>query len=127
MEQPREPVGELVRTPTPTHSRRGLAAAIAIFALTVGQLAIATFNNPAGLVKAGQSHLRASNSSGQPMIGIPGDAGKGSLLSGALEMSNVELAQEFTNLIIAQRGFQANSRVITTSDQMLQDLVDIKR
>ena len=51
----------------------------------------------------------------------------GTLLGGAIEMSNVDLAQEFTNLIIAQRGFQANSRVITTSDQMLQDLVDIKR
>jgi flagellar hook protein FlgE len=51
----------------------------------------------------------------------------GTVLAGALEMSNVDLAQEFTNLIIAQRGFQANSRVITTSDQILQDLVDIKR
>jgi flagellar hook protein FlgE len=51
----------------------------------------------------------------------------GTILAGGLEMSNVDLAQEFTNLIIAQRGFQANSRVITTSDQILQDLVDIKR
>jgi len=59
-------------------------------------------------------------------IGIPGSGGRGDLLGGALEMSNVDLAREFTSLIVAQRGFQANSRVITSSDEMLQDLVNIK-
>ena len=60
-------------------------------------------------------------------MGTPGSAGMGSVVSGALEMSNVDLAQEFTNLVIAQRGFQANSKVITTSDEILQDLVAMKR
>ena len=61
------------------------------------------------------------------MIGLAGVAGRGVLNSGALEMSNVDLAQEFTQLIVAQRGFQANSRVITTSDEMLQEVVNLKR
>ena len=61
------------------------------------------------------------------MIGLAGVAGRGVLNSGALEMSNVDLAEEFTGLIVAQRGFQANSRVITTSDEILQDLVQLKR
>ena len=61
------------------------------------------------------------------MLGFAGEGSTSSIASGALEMSNVDLAQEFTNMIVAQRGFQANGRVITTSDQMLQDLVDLKR
>ena len=93
----------------------------------LAQLAMAGFTNPAGLVKAGASHLRAASGSGAPTIGVPGEAGRGSFAAGSLEMSNVELAQEFTNLMIAQRGFQANSRIISTSDEMLQELVNIKR
>ncbi len=65
--------------------------------------------------------------SGAALVGIPGEDGRGTLTGGGLEMSNVDLAQEFTNLIIAQRGFQANSRVITSSDEILQDLVNLKR
>jgi flagellar hook protein FlgE len=65
--------------------------------------------------------------SGQAQLGVAGSAGRGSLQAQALEMSNVDLAQEFTNLVIAQRGFQANSRVITASDEILQDLVNLKR
>jgi flagellar hook protein FlgE len=65
--------------------------------------------------------------SGVAMIGTAGTGGRGQLLSGALEMSNVDLAEEFTGLIVAQRGFQANSRVITSSDEILQDLVNLKR
>ena len=80
-----------------------------------------------GLEKVGNSAYRSTTNSGNAQIETPGAGGVGTLLGGALEMSNVDLAQEFTNLIIAQRGFQANSRVITTTDQMLQDLVDIKR
>jgi flagellar hook protein FlgE len=93
----------------------------------MAKVALAGFNNPMGLEKAGNSTYRSTTNSGNPQINVPGSGGVGTLLGGAVEMSNVDLAGEFTNLIIAQRGFQANSRVITTSDQMLQDLVDIKR
>ena len=95
--------------------------------LTIAQIALANFNNPAGLEKIGNTSFRSTYNSGLAQVGIPGTGGRGELLGGSLEMSNVDLAAEFTNLIIAQRGFQANSRVITTSDQMLQDLVDLKR
>jgi flagellar hook protein FlgE len=93
----------------------------------IGQVALASFNNPAGLEKAGASTYRMSVNSGLPQIGAPGSGGRGTLSGGTLEMSNVDLAQEFTNLIVAQRGFQANSRVITASDELLQDLVNLKR
>lgn len=95
--------------------------------LTMAKLALANFNNPPGLEKIGSTSFRSTTNSGLAQVGEAGSGGRGQLLGGALEMSNVDLAQEFSNLIIAQRGFQANSRVITTSDQMLQDLVDIKR
>jgi flagellar hook protein FlgE len=95
--------------------------------LNMAKIALANFNNPAGLEKVGATCYQSTTNSGIPQIGTPMTGGRGQLLGKALEMSNVDLAQEFTNLIIAQRGFQANSRVITTSDQMLQDLVDIKR
>jgi flagellar hook protein FlgE len=97
----------------------------------LGQIQIATFANPAGLAKVGGSLLRATVNSG-PVIagatpGVPGADGRGLLAVGVLEMSNVDLAQEFTNLIVAQRGFQANSRIITASDEVLQELVNLKR
>jgi flagellar hook protein FlgE len=95
--------------------------------LNMAKIALANFNNPMGLEKVGATAFQSTTNSGLPQIGTPMSGGRGQLLGKALEMSNVDLAQEFTNLIIAQRGFQANSRVITTSDQMLQDLVDIKR
>ena len=95
--------------------------------LVMAKLALANFNNPPGLEKIGNTSFRATVNSGLAQVGTAGSGGRGQLLGSTLEMSNVDLAQEFTNLIIAQRGFQANSRVITTSDQMLQDLVDIKR
>ena len=91
------------------------------------QIATANFANPGGLEKAGDTAFLASNASGAPIAGAPGVNGMGMVLGGSLEMSNVDLAQEFTNLIIAQRGFQATSRVITTSDQVLEELVNIKR
>jgi flagellar hook protein FlgE len=93
----------------------------------LGKLALATFANPGGLEKAGASTYRPGNNSGLALVGTAGTGGRGSLLAGALEMSNVDLAEEFTGLIIAQRGFQANSRVITSSDEVLQDLVNLKR
>jgi flagellar hook protein FlgE len=94
---------------------------------SLGQLCLASFNNPGGLEKAGNSSFRVGDNSGVAMIGLAGVAGRGVLNSGALEMSNVDLAEEFTGLIVAQRGFQANSRVITASDEILQDLVNLKR
>ncbi|MGY1723143.1 flagellar hook protein FlgE [Blastococcus sp. SYSU DS0533] len=93
----------------------------------LGQLAMASFNNPSGLEKAGNSAFRVGDNSGVAMIGLAGQGGRGVLSSGALEMSNVDLSEEFTGLIVAQRGFQANSRVITASDEILQDLVNLKR
>ena len=93
----------------------------------IGRIAIATFVNSNGLTRLGQSSFAASANSGAPAIGAPNDAGRGSLQGGTLEMSNVDLAQEFTQLIMSQRGFQANARTITTSDELLGELVNIKR
>jgi flagellar hook protein FlgE len=94
---------------------------------TLGQVAMATFKNVNGLEKVGNSQYRTTVNSGYAQVGQPGSAGMGQVISGALEMSNVDLAQEFTNLVVAQRGFQATSRVITTSDEILQELVNMKR
>jgi flagellar hook protein FlgE len=94
---------------------------------TLGQIALANFNNVNGLEKVGDSMFRSTVNSGLPQVGVAGTGGLGVMTSGTLEMSNVDLAQEFTNLVIAQRGFQANSRVITTSDELLQELVNLKR
>ena len=93
----------------------------------IGRLAMASFANPSGLAKAGNTAFRVGDNSGQPAIGEANAGGRGTLAAGALEMSNVDLAEEFTGLIVAQRGFQANSRVITSSDEVLQDLVNLKR
>ena len=93
----------------------------------MGVVAIADFNNPMGLEKVGETAFRASANSGAAQLDTAGQGRRGTLLGGALEMSNVDLAAEFTNLILAQRGFQASSRVITTSDQVLEELVNIKR
>jgi len=95
--------------------------------LALGRIALATFTNPAGLEKTGASGYRSTANSGEATVGIPGSAGVGSLAAGTLEMSNVDLSQEFTNLIVAQRGFQANARIITTSDEVLQELTNLKR
>jgi flagellar hook protein FlgE len=92
----------------------------------VGRVALAKFTNPEGLEKAGASSYTSTANSGNPQVGEAGGPGFGTLTGGALEMSNVDLSQEFTNLIVAQRGFQANARIITTSDQVLQELVDLK-
>jgi flagellar hook protein FlgE len=93
----------------------------------LGQVAQADFNNPMGLEKVGETSFRESQASGTPQLGVTGEGRRGSIAAGTLEMSNVDLASEFTNLIIAQRGFQASSRVITTSDSVLEDLVNLKR
>jgi len=93
----------------------------------VGQVALARFTNSAGLVQGeGTTFLEGLNS-GDAEIGAAGTGGRGSIASSHLEASNVDMAQEFTNMILAQRGFQASSRVITTSDEILQELVNLKR
>ncbi len=93
----------------------------------VGQVAVARFTNSAGLMQGeGTTFLEGLNS-GDAEIGAAGVGGRGGIASGHLEASNVDMAQEFTNMILAQRGFQASSRVITTSDEILQELVNLKR
>ncbi|QUH26283.1 flagellar hook protein FlgE [Serpentinicella alkaliphila] len=93
----------------------------------IGQMMLANFSNPSGLQKTGSNLYRVTSNSGEPLMGQPGTGGRGSLNPGALEMSNVDLSREFTNMITTQRGFQANSRVITASDEMLQEVVNMKR
>ncbi len=94
--------------------------------VTAGYLSLATFSNVAGLERSGNNRWLQSANSGAPNVGTPGTQ-FGFTTAGAVEMSNVDLAQSFTSMITAQRGFQANSRVISTSDEMLQDLVNLKR
>ena len=93
---------------------------------SAGTLTLATFPNSAGLTRSGNNRWLQSANSGNPDPGVPGTQ-RGFTTAGAIEMSNVDLAQSFTNMITAQRGFQANSRVISTSDEMLSDLVNLKR
>jgi len=93
---------------------------------SLGQIALATFSNPGGLLKTGGNTFQESNNSGIPNIDVPGNS-RGVVQAGTLEMSNVDLSEEFTDMIVAQRGFQANSRIITTSDQILEELVNLKR
>ncbi len=94
----------------------------------LGQIAIATFANPAGLEAIGNSMFAATQNSGDfDGIGQDPTLGGDSLTTGVLEMSNVDLSQEFTNMITTQRGFQANSRIITTSDTLLEELINLKR
>jgi len=95
--------------------------------LKLAQVALTWFSNPEGLERAGGTNFAQTANSGQPTTGVPGSKGLGKVVTGALEMSNVDLAQEFTNMIVTQRGFQASSRVITTSDEMLQELVNLRR
>lgn len=94
---------------------------------TLAQIATASFNNPQGLTKVGDNMYTVSNSSGDPQVGTSGTGNRGTITAGTLEMSNVDLSQEFTNMIVAQRGFQANSKTIMTADQMLSDLVNLRR
>jgi flagellar hook protein FlgE len=93
----------------------------------LGQIAMGSFVNPGGLLRQGQNLFGSTSASGDASIGIPGQGGRGTVTTGSLEMSNVDLATQFTGMITAQRGFQANGRVITTSDEMLQELVNLKR
>jgi flagellar hook protein FlgE len=95
--------------------------------VTIARIAVAMFSNPGGLDKAGNSLYRQTASSGDAQIGQALENGAGKVIGGGLEMSNVDLATEFTDMIVTQRGFQANSRIITVSDTMLEELVNLKR
>ena len=93
----------------------------------IGQLALASFTNQGGLEKAGENTYVESNNSGLANIGVSGIAGKGSLLAGSLEMSNVDLTEQFTDMIVTQRGFQASSKTIQTADTLLDTVMNLKR
>ena len=93
----------------------------------VAQVALAKFLAPHALTKMGRNLFAESTNSGQPLISIPGTSGTGTVLSNTLEQSNVDLAEEFVKLILHQRGFQANSRMISTSDELMMELVNLKR
>ncbi|PAQ15887.1 flagellar basal-body rod protein FlgG [Bacillaceae bacterium SAOS 7] len=94
---------------------------------TAGTIELAKFPNPDGLMKVGNNLFEETPNSGAPVSANPGEDGTGVIVAGTLEMSNVDLSEEFTEMIVAQRGFQANTRIITTSDEILQELVNLKR
>jgi len=94
---------------------------------TIDTVQLAAFANAAGLVKIGANQFREGAASGGAVVGNPSTGGRGTVLSGSLEMSNVDLAAEFSSMIIAERGFQANARTIATSNSMLEELVNLKR
>lgn len=93
----------------------------------LAQIQLADFTNQAGLRKAGRSMYQPSANSGEAVEGVAGSTISAEITSGALESSSVDIAQEFTSMITTQRGFQANARIITTSDDMLDELVNLKR
>jgi flagellar hook protein FlgE len=112
-----------------TFSSEGDGTLLAIYnngqSRVVGQVAIATFNAQEGLRRNGDNLFGETAASGAPALGTPNLGGRGAVLGGVLEESNVDIATEFTDLIVAQRGFQANSRVISTINQTLQDVIQI--
>src|SRR5699024_4723786 len=93
----------------------------------LGRVGLANFTNPDGLEKQGGNLYNQTANSGIAQVGAPSDEGFGVIRSGFLEMSNVDLANEFTDMIVTSRAYQANSRAITTSDEMLQELLNLKR
>lgn len=95
--------------------------------VTIGQIAVANVPNPAALEMVESSYYVAKNNTGDVIANTPGEGGAGKIASGGLEMSNVDLSKEFSDMITTQRGFQANTRIITVTDEMLQELVNIKR
>ena len=120
--------GQLVNLPGFAVADNGTVSVIANNRkLDIAQIMVSLFSNPGGLEKAGNSLYMQTASSGEPIITAPMEPGAGRIDSGGLEMSNVDLATEFTDMIVTQRGFQANSRIITVSDTMLEELVNLKR
>jgi flagellar hook protein FlgE len=120
------PVGEL---DTFTIGKTGIISGVFTNGLVrdLGQLALAAFPNSEGLLKAAANMYQVSSNSGLPRVGVAGQEGRGIIETGTLEMSNVDLATEFTEMITTSRAFQANSRVITSSDELLQEVVNLKR
>jgi flagellar hook protein FlgE len=95
--------------------------------VTIGFIPVVNIPNQNALVLEGNSYYRAGNNSGIPIYNKPGKGGTGEIITGGLEMSNVDLANEFSDMIITQRGYQANTKIITVVDQMLEELVNLKR
>lgn len=95
--------------------------------MMLGQLALASFANPEGLSRSGGTNFSSTRSSGVPVIGAPDTGGRGTVVGGALELSNVDIAKEFAQMITAQRGFQASARAITTFDEIAQETINLKR
>jgi flagellar hook protein FlgE len=93
----------------------------------IGQLAMASIRNPESLVAVGNNSFQLGATSALPAIGVPGTGGRGTMSGGEIENSTVDIAREFTNLIVLQRGYQANARVITTVDEMSQETIGLKR
>jgi flagellar hook protein FlgE len=94
--------------------------------VVVGQMAMATVRNPDSLISVGNSNYQLSANTATPAIGLPGTGGRGAVLGGSIEASTVDIAKEFTNLIVFQRGYEANARVVTTVDQLSQDTIALK-
>lgn len=95
--------------------------------VTVGQIELAHFTNPGGLEQEGSNYYKDTSNSGDATYAAPGSGSTGSLVTGALESSNVDLANEFSNMITTERGYQANSKIITVADTMLETLVNMVR
>ena len=95
--------------------------------LALGQIVLANFANPQGLNRVGQNSFQTTLASGAPVIGVAGTGGRGSITGSSLEQSNVDIATEFANMIVTQRGYQANARVVTTFDQLTQDTINMKQ
>ena len=95
--------------------------------LTIAQIALAEFPNPLGLLRAGDGNFKLASGAGTPIIGKAGEQFSATIISGSLENSNVDLVAQFTDMIVTQRGFQANARVVTTADQILEETMRLKR
>lgn len=93
----------------------------------VGQVALVTIRNPESLIAVGNSNFQTSARTALPVVGVPGTGGRGTVLGGSVESSNADIAREFTNLIVYQRGYQANAKIITTVDQLSQDTINLKQ
>jgi flagellar hook protein FlgE len=95
--------------------------------VAVGQLAMCSVRNPESMIAVGNNNFQLSARSALPAIGVPGTGGRGQILGGAVEFSTVDIAREFTNLIVLQRGYQANARVVTAVDEISQETINLKR
>jgi flagellar hook protein FlgE len=95
--------------------------------VAVGQLAMAAVRNPESMIAVGNNNFQLSARSALPAVGLPGTGGRGQIMGGAVEFSTVDIAREFTNLIVLQRGYQANARVVTAVDEISQETINLKR